>query len=151
MTKKNWMMLTLLAVLAGVYVVYFSDWFRPKIIHISHVSRAIRVRGVNIPRDPAGTAPVVFSFDRPYKPTDIKVVLLTAWQTNQNVLPVWHLIASGKSAAIKFFAYGQQIRGLKPAVPGSHAQSLEPNATYRLFVAAGSARGQHDFETKASQ
>ena len=32
MTKKNWLMLIVLLVLAGVYVFYFTDWFKPKII-----------------------------------------------------------------------------------------------------------------------
>jgi hypothetical protein len=151
MTTKNWMMVALLAALAGIYIFYFSDWFRPKIIHISHASRAIRMRGVTNPRDLAGTVPVTFSLDRPYRPTEIKVVLLAAWQTNQNVLPVWHLIVSTNRAPIKVFSYGQRIRGLKPAVPGTHAQPLEPNATYRLFVTAGSARGQHDFEARSAE
>ena len=144
-------MLGLLAALAGIYVFCFSDWFRPRIIHISHVSRALRSRAGKPPRAPAETVPVSFSFDCPYQPTEIKVVLLAAWQTNRNVLPVWHLIASSNAAPIKTFVYGQRIRGLKPAVPGAHAEPLEPNTTYRLFVAAGSATGQHDFETKAAR
>ena len=48
------------------------------------------------------------------------------------------------------FFYGQRIPGLKPEVAGAHAQPLQTNVTYRLFVTAGSAKGQHDFEIKAA-
>ena len=47
------------------------------------------------------------------------------------------------------FVYGQHIRGLKPEVPGANAEPLQPDVTYRLFVTAGTAKGQHDFEVKS--
>lgn len=150
MTKKNWLMMIVLIVLAGVYVFYFTDWFKPKIIHISHTSRDFRSRfGNNTGVNPA-MVPIIFSLEPQCKPTEIKVVLLAEWQTNQNTLPVWHLIASSNSAPVKIFAYGQRIRGLKPEVPGARAEPLQPNVTYRLFVTAGSAKGQHDFEIKTA-
>ncbi len=143
-------MIAVLVALAGIYVFYFTDWFKPKIIHISHISRAVRGRAGNNAATRSETIPVTFSFDRQCKPTEIMVVELAAWQTNQNVLPVWHLIAATNAAPIKLFVYGQRVRGLKPQVPGTHAEPLKPEVTYRLFVTAGSAKGQHDFTAKAA-
>jgi hypothetical protein len=84
-------------VLAGVYVVYFTDWFKPKIIHITSInartSRIIRVRA----NAGFGQFPVIFKLGRPYKLTELKVVALDEWQTNKNCLPLWHLIAGTNS------------------------------------------------------
>jgi len=142
-------MIVLIA-LAGVYIFYFTDWFKPKIIHISHTSRAIRMRFLNNNATKPETTPITFGLEPQCQPTEIKVVPLAAWLTNQNVLPVWHLIADSNSVPIKIFVYGQRIRGLKPEVPGAHAEPLQPDVTYRLFVTAGKAKGQHDFEVKAA-
>jgi hypothetical protein len=151
MTKKNCLMMIVLIALAGVYIFYFTDWFKPKIIHISHTSRAIRVRFRNNNAASPATVPITFGLEPQCQPTEIKVVPLAAWQTNQNVMPVWHLIADTNSMPIKIFVYGQRIRGLKPEVPGAHAEPLQPGVTYRLFVSAGKAKGQHDFEVKAAE
>ena len=151
MTKKNWLLMVALIALAGVYVFYFTDWFKPKTIHISHTSRTLRPRlGAKAWANP-DMAPLTFGVEPQCKLTEIIVVPLAAWETNQNTLPLWHLVASSNAAPIKMFMYGQRIRGLKPAVPGAHAQELETNVTYRLFVTAGKAKGQHDFEIKAAE
>jgi hypothetical protein len=150
MTRKNWLMMIVLIGLAGAYIFYFTSWFKPKIIHISHASRAMHMRFRNNNAASPGTVPITFSLEPECKPTEIKVVLLAAWQTNQTVMPLWHLIADSNSVPIKLFVYGQRIRGLKPEIAGAHAEPLEPDATYRLFVTAGSAKGQHDFEVKAA-
>ena len=49
---------------------------------------------------------------------------------------------------VKTIFYGQPVQGLKPAVPGTHAQPLTNHVTYRLFVTAGKIKGEHDFELK---
>jgi hypothetical protein len=150
MTKKNWLLMIALVALAGVYGFYFTDWFKPKIIQISHTSRAVHLRsGKKLAGDPA-TIPVTFGLEPECKITEIKVVPLAEWQTNQNVLPVWHLVSYTNAAPIKMFIYGQRMRGLKPEVAGSRADPLQPGVTYRLFVTAGKAKGQHDFEAKAA-
>ena len=151
MTKKNWLLLIALGALAGVYVFYFTDWFKPKTIHISHTSRAFSPRSGSKARVNPETVPITFGVEPQCQLTEIIVVPLAAWETNQNTLPLWHLIASSNAAPIKMFMYGQHIRGLKPEVVGGHAQPLEPNVTYRLFVTAGKAKGQHDFEVKAAE
>ncbi len=152
MTKKPWFLILLAVVLAGVYVFYFTDRFKPKTMLIFHTSRNTRPE-VRPRRDVAAanpeTQPVTFGFgEHRYRLTEIEVVPLAVWQSNQNVLPVWHLISSSNSIPLNNFTYGQHIPGMKPSVAGGHAEPLEPNLTYRLFVTAGSVKGQHDFEAK---
>ena len=150
MTKKNWLLMLTLAVLASVYVFFFTNWFKPQIIHISHTSRAARARLGNRAAISPNTVPITFGIEPQCALTEIKVVPLAAWQTNQNTLPLWHLVSSSNAVPVKMFMYGQRIRGLKPGLAGAHAEPLEPNVVYRLFVTAGKARGQHDFEIKAA-
>ncbi len=139
-------MVCTLVVLGGVYVFYFTDWFKPKIIHITSASRMTSRQARNNPSP--DTVPVTFGLTPPYRLTEITVVPLVAWETNKLVLPLWHLIAETNTAQLKSFEYGQRIRGMKPAVAGSRAEPLQPDVTYRLFVTAGSAKGQHDFVAK---
>ena len=47
---------------------------------------------------------------------------------------------------MEYFAYGQNIPGMNPAVPGTPPDPLEAHVIYRLLVRAGSAKGQCDFQ-----
>jgi hypothetical protein len=144
MTKKNWFLIIALLVLSTVYACCFTDWFKTKVIVIRHTSRMIRQR----PGDSPDTVPVLFGLNNLYRLTEIKVVPLLAWQTNQNSMPVWHLISDSNSVPIKGFSYGQRIKGMRPALPGTQPEPLEPAVTYHLILAAGKIKGEHDFEAK---
>ena len=137
MPKKQWFLLAVVVVLAVVCVWHFTDWFQHKAIHISSTSRAALSRGTS--------ATVAFALDREYGLTEVKVVPLAAWQTNQATVPVWHLVGNRKSPPMGFFLYGESINGMQPVVPGAKPGPLENSVTYRLFVSAGSVTGQHDF------
>jgi hypothetical protein len=142
--KKNWLLITVAVVLAVVYAVYFTSWFKPKTIEIFHISRHLHQRFQR-----AGMLPsLIFGVNRPLQITEIEVVPLAEYRANQNTLPLWHLISDSNSVPVKTFFYGQFIRGLKPAVSGSFAQPLTHNVTYRLIVTAGRIKGEHDFELK---
>jgi hypothetical protein len=150
MTKKSVFLIAVVLVLAGTYIFYFTDWFKPKIIHIASINARTNreARGRNATE--ATTVPVIFKLGRPYKLADIKVVALDEWQTNKDALPFWHLVADTNSIPIaRPFTYGQKIRGMKPALAGSRAQPLEAGVKYRLFVTDGFARGQLDFQPLA--
>ncbi|MGD1089565.1 MAG: hypothetical protein ABR955_12715 [Verrucomicrobiota bacterium] len=142
MERKQWILVVIAFLLAGIYVVYFTDWFRHKSIQIHYTSRPMPSR---IPRG-AASPMVMFGFDKNFRLTEVKVVLLAEWQTNRDTPPVWHLISDSKSAPVERFIYGQNIRGMKPAIPGAQAELLESNLTYRIFVQAGSLKGQRDFQ-----
>ena len=148
MTRKSWILIGFALALAIAYAVFFTNWFKPGAIKIYHLTRptgfAMRTR-----RD-APAPPITFGLEGSYKLTEIKAVPLAEWQTNQHALPIWHLVSDSNSVPVKFFVYGQRIRGMKPAVPGARPQPLQPNVACRLFVTAGKARGRHDFEIGGS-
>lgn len=144
MTKQNGFLIGIAVILLTVYAVYFTDWFRPQTLKIFHTSRNLRPQLTK-----AGAIPsLIFGFNRQMKLTEIKLVPLAESQTNSRTLPLWHLVSDSNSVPVKSIFYGQSIRGLKPAVPGTRPQPLATNVTYRLIVEAGKIKGEHDFELK---
>lgn len=144
MSKKNLFLVLAAIGLGVVYVIYFTDWFKPKTVTIFHTYRNLHP---NIKRE--GVLPALqFGINRKLRLTDLKVVPLSVWQTNRNATPVWHLVSDSNSVPVGDFFYGKFIGGMKPAVKGARSQVLETNVVYRLFVTAGNVNGQHDFELK---
>ena len=143
MTKKNILLMVAAVVLAAVYVIYFTDWFKPKTVQIFHTSRNLRPRLLR-----GGALPsLIFGINRQINLTEVRVVAADVYQTNQSAVPVWHLISDSNSVPVKQFHYGQFIGGMKPTIKGARPQPLETNVTYRLLIAgAGNVTGQHDFE-----
>jgi len=137
MNKKNCALIAIVLVLAAVYVVYFTDWFRTKPIIISHTSRPMGYKGREI---------LLFSLGNNYTVTEIKVVPLAEWETNKFVLPLWHLLGK-TSNRINHLIYGRNPDGMNPEVEGTRALPLQPGTEYRIFVTAGSAKGSHDFQS----
>jgi hypothetical protein len=147
MNIRNVVSISVLVAMIGIYVFFFTDWFKPKKIEIFHTSRSTATLRLG-PRVKAGnenTRVIQFGLNGSYQLTEIKVVPLEQWKTNPSVLPVWHLITDSNSIPIKGFPYGQAIRGMKPAVGTQWPKPLETNVTYRMFITAGSLKGQHDF------
>lgn len=144
MTKKNLFLILLVLGLGLVYAIWFTDWFRTTPLHISHTTRNLErmgARGFALPGLRFRVNPVV-------RFKDLKVVALAAYETNQSALPVWHLVADSSSEPVDEFSYGADIRGMHPSIPGDHAELLQTNVVYRLFIRADRAVGQHDFELK---
>lgn len=144
MTKNNILLVLLAIILAGVYAVFFSGWFTPKTIQIYHTNRNLRAA------PPQGNAlpNLMFGMRPASRLTEIKVVSLAALETNKDAVPVWHLVSDSNSVALKFFFYGEHIRGMRPALTGVHCDALETNVTYRMFLSAGHLKGEHDFQLK---
>lgn len=130
MTKKNWALIGIVVVLGVLYVIFFTNLFRPKTILIGDMERFGRVE---------------FGFNQSYALTYLKVVSVSELESNKYALPVWELKSDSNSIPIRAFRYGQWIHGMQPAVKGTHAEPLEHGAKYRLFVEAGSLKAQHDF------
>jgi hypothetical protein len=135
MNKKNLALIGLVLVLAAVYVIYFTDWFRSKPIIISHTSR---------PMGRNGREMLLFSLGGDYSITEIKVVPLDEWQTNRMTPPVWHVEGDGTDP-VNHFVYGQNLDGLDPVVEGVRPDPLQPGVKYRIFVTGDSRKGSHDF------
>ena len=143
MTKKNCLLVIFLIALAAVYVIWFTDWFKPKTFHVSHTIRQMHFRRQGV----VNTEPVlIFGIEPPQEVTEIKVVSLADFEKDAETLPIWHLVSDSNSPPVKDFVYGRRIRGLRPSIAGSEAGELQTNMVYRIFIKAGKARGQQDFE-----
>jgi hypothetical protein len=134
MNKKTWILIAVAIVLGAVYIVHFSNWFKPKVMAIAHNGRFGRIN---------------FTLGNSYQLTALKVVSVSALESNKYALPAWELKSDSNSAPIKMFSYGERIRGMKPAIENTKPEPLEPGATYRLFVEAGSVKAQTDFSVDA--
>ena len=130
MNKKTWTLVAIAVVLGAVYIIHFSGWFKPKVLAIAHNGRFGQIN---------------FALSDAYRLTSIKVVAVPALESNKYALPVWELKSDSNSVPTKFFAYGDYIRGMKPAVANTQPEPLEPGTTYRLIVQAGSLKAEHDF------
>jgi hypothetical protein len=130
MNKKSWILIAIAIVLGSVYIIHFSGWFKPKVILISHDQRFGRIN---------------FSLGTAYPLTSIKVVPVSALQSNKYALPVWELKSDSNSVPTKIFSYGERIRGMKPLVSNARPDPLEPGVAYRLFVEIGPRKVEHDF------
>jgi hypothetical protein len=143
MTKKSVTLLVAAILLAATYVYYFTDWINPPIIQIIAQVRPYTIAA----RAGASFGTVIFTLDRKYALTTVKVVPVSALATNRNPAPLWYLVKNTNSVPVHGFAYGARLRGLRPAVPQARPEPLEPGTQYRLFVASGRAKGQIDFRT----
>ena len=147
MALKQWILLAVFGVLAGVYICAFTDWGRTPDMQISHAADS-KPRGAMRPRAKntgVNTVNIRFNLGHPYRLTAVKVVRLVGWQTNKSILPLWHLFSDSNSVPTRSFYYGVTIRGMKPIAAKIRPEPLETNVTYRLFLTAGSVKGQHDF------
>ena len=143
MDKKNTLLVVVLLALVSVYVILFTDWFKPRVIKMFYTTRPIehfRARQ-DLPY-------ILFGLEGRYRLTEIKVTSVDDLQKNPGAEPIWHLISDSNSVPIKMFTYGEYIHGMRPKYKGTRAQDLVTNEVYRLFVAAGSAKGQIDFKVK---
>jgi hypothetical protein len=147
MTRKQWVLIVLAALLGGFSLYLNSDWFSTGDIQISHRSRPPRMafagrRRVSTPE----YSPVLFEFNRKVAVTELKVVVVEDWKTNKYPHLLWHMLASGKPVPTRGFYYGvTNLSGMKPALKGVTADPLVPGVTYRLFLEAGSLKAEHDF------
>lgn len=145
MTRKVWTFVALAVVLGALSLYLNKDWFASDNIHIYY--RSIpprRSRQAN-----SATDPVVFMFDRKLKLTSVKVIPLSDIQTNQHPQPIWQLVSDSNSVPVKQLYYGVRVPGMRPAVKDTRPEPLEPGVTYRLFVAAGNQKAEHDFVPRA--
>ena len=51
------------------------------------------------------------------------------------------------SVPTKALIYGQPLRGMKPKIPKTRPEPLQPDVKYRIYVAAGKYQGKIDFKT----
>jgi len=135
MNRKTWVLIAVAIILGIVYVIHFSNWFKPKLLLVSHDERFGHVN---------------FIFGDAYRLTSLKVVPVSALASNKYALPVWELKSDSNSVPTKIVSYGQRVRGMKPVVNNARPEPLVPGEAYRLFVEAGPRKAEHDFTPTAN-
>ena len=129
--KKQTVILILAAlVLGGIYVFKFTDWFGQKNIQILFTNRGGKV---------------FFGLGQEYELTSVKVYRSGEIATNKYAHALWHIVAQTNGATVADFIYGQDIPGMKPAVPGVAPEPLRPNTEYKIIVEAGKVKGERPF------
>lgn len=148
MTKKNLSVIGLVVALLAVSI--YLNWGRFGSEPLEIGDRSMPPRGwtVRLAKN-SPSQPVIFMFNQKLKLTAVKVVELSAFETNKYVLPLWRLTTSSNSVPTKEFVYGGGIPGMHPDVKGAAAEPLQPGVTYRLFIEAGDLKAEHDFKAVA--
>jgi len=154
MSRKEYILVGFVMLLVGVYVVFFTNWFKPKVMRIEHSTRSLREAWSGGQRvDPTGKQElgnVTFTLHRRYKLTSVKVVPLGEFLTNKYVPATWELVSKSGSDPIDGFAYGMSIPGMVAARELLAPEPLQPGLEYRLMVEAGGLKAEHDFKASGA-
>src|SRR5213078_2288084 len=86
MNKKNWILIGIAIVLGAVYIIHFSNWFKPKVMAIAHNGRFGQIS---------------FTLGDSFKLTSLKVVSVSALESNKYALPMWELKSDSNSVPVK--------------------------------------------------
>jgi hypothetical protein len=92
---------------------------------------------------------VLFGLNDDFRLTSVQVIALEGDKFNPLGHPAWHLISDSNSVPTRAFRYGQNIKGMKPALKDTRPDPLEPGVVYRIAVEAGSVTASADFKAKA--
>jgi hypothetical protein len=143
MDKKSTLLVVVLLALVSLYIVFFTDWFRPHLIKLFYTTRPIE--GHHARED---LPYICFMMGGKMRLTEVKVVSVADLQKDPGTPALWHLVSDSNSVPVALFIYGQHIHGMRPKYKGEQTQGLETNQLYRLFVTSGWAHGQLDFRLK---
>ena len=97
----------------------------------------------------AEVALVFFGLNDDFRLTSVQVIPFDGDKYNPQGHPAWHLISDSNSVPIRAFRYGQNIKGMRPALKDTQPDPLEPGMVYRISVEAGSVTASADFKAKA--
>lgn len=143
MSKKNIFLVIFVLALGGFSLYINRDHFMGPPIQLSH--RIMYNRRGNRPNaNPMGET-VRFLLDRPLRLKSITVIPVNPAETNNNPVPLWHLVSDSSTRPTKEFSYGFRLEDMEPAVKGALPQPLLPGVTYRILVVSGRHKLQHDF------
>lgn len=147
MTKNGIVLSVIAVVLGAVYIYNFTDWFRKETIQIIPTIRPGGRVAASKNSDEVPVYPVAFNLDGKYKFTSVKVVAADDLATNKYPSPLWHLISDSNSVPTKSIVYGSPLKGMKPAVPRTKPEPLQPDVEYTLLLEAGRVKAQTNFHT----
>jgi hypothetical protein len=139
MSKKTAILIFVALVLgAGSLFLYF-DSLPPSKIQIPY--RIIPAGGKNA---------VVFYIDPPYPMTRIKVTSVAEAQSNAHPHALWEIVPANKPVTKTTFVYGENIPGMKPFIPDTTPEPLDPHSKYLLVVDfVKNVHGQVTFDSQS--
>ena len=152
MNAKQWFLIGVVVALGGLYICFFTDWFRSRPIRIEHSVRSLREAwrgdGTRLDATANPSSSVSFALHDDYRLVSVKVVPLSEFLTNRFAHPLWHLVAEEGSTPVNSIAYGRTLPGMQPSVEGAEADPLQSNVEYRLLIESRRQMGEHDFTIK---
>src|SRR5436309_2406070 len=123
MSKKTAILIVTALVLAAVSLFLYLDSLPPSKIQIAY-----RIF-------PAGkSSSVVFFIDPAYPMTRIKVTSVEEAESNPHPHSLWEVVPDKKPVTKTDFTYGENIPGMKPFIPGTTPEPLDPKGKYQLVV-----------------
>ena len=112
MSGKGIFLTTIATVLAVVYMIYFTDWFRSGTIQIVPTLRVHGTMKVELEPGMTPVYPVAFSFRGKYEFTSVRVVYAEDLATNKYPHALWDLISDRSSKPTEYLIYGQTPKGM---------------------------------------
>lgn len=136
MSKKTAILILVAVILAAISLFLWLD--QMPVTKIQIASRNVHV---------GKTSVTVFMIDSQEPITRIKVTSVEEARTNDHPHALWELIPDNKPIKKSEFAYGENIPGMKPFIPGTKPEALEPDSKYFLVVNLGKTlRGECVFD-----
>ena len=149
LSKKELIMAALALGLGGLYLVYFTGWCQPKIIHIESTARSLREAWYSNGKRADSTGrpaeSVTFAFLKNFRLTSVCVFSLDNADASGNNHTLWHLVSKSGSQPVNGLAYGTPVAGMNDFLSAFPAEPLQPGGHYRLIVEAGVYKGTNDF------
>jgi hypothetical protein len=135
-----------IAALVGIVAFYYHFFGgrngpRPMVIHAS----------LRPGKRDVAVFPVYFTLNDDFRLTSLKVVALENGQINPATMPVWNLVADGKSEPTRAFFYGEPIKGMKAALANVQPDPLTPGVIYRILLSSGKVNAALDFKTREAE
>jgi hypothetical protein len=123
MSKKTAILIATALILAAISLFLYFDSLPPSKIQIAY-------RVLSNGR----ASSVVFFVDPAYPMTRIKVTSLDETESNPHPHSLWEIVPDKKPVTKTEFAYGENIAGMKPFIPGTTPEALDPKGKYQLLV-----------------
>jgi hypothetical protein len=125
--------------LAALYAVYFTDWFKRE---------NIRIMSKSFPdprnKDTNSVEPINFYIVPKTKVKSIGVIAADD-ATNRAPHYLWRMVAVSNAVAVDDFPYGAGIKGMRPFIPSQDPEPLRPRTHYRLRIETDKVKAEKDF------
>jgi hypothetical protein len=133
MNRQTFFLVSVALVLATLYIAFFTDWLKPRNIHVYW-------------RPSPASGAIVFYLDKAYALTSVEVVSTDDAKTNKHPHALWHMVSEPGSKPTSTFNYGASIPGMKPEIASALPEQLQLDTDYSLVVrAGGKLKGEQSF------